>query len=202
MLVIGLTGPSGSGKSRIAEIFTDYGLPLIDADRVYHELLAPPSPCLDELADHFGVGILTPNGLLDRRALGRIVFSDPQALADLNGIAHRYVMAEIRRRLEQLRRNGTTAAVIDAPQLFEAGADRDCNVIVSVLADKMTRLERIVRRDGIEPEIALQRINAQKSDDFFRTHSDYIIENNDSAERLLPQIRNILCEMGVLSKCD
>ena len=202
MLVIGLTGPSGSGKSRIADIFSEYGLPLIDADRVYHELLIPPSPCLDELADHFGVGILTEKGLLDRRALGRIVFSDPQALEELNSISHRYVMAEIRRRLEQLRRNGTTAAVIDAPQLFEAGADRDCNVIVSVLADKKLRLERIVRRDGIEPEAAMQRFNAQKTDDFFRTHSDYIIENNDSSERLLPQVRKILCEMGVLPKCD
>ena len=89
--------------------------------------------------------------------------------------------------------------MIDAPQLFEAGADRDCNVIVSVLADKMLRLERIMRRDEMDAEAAMKRIEAQKNDAFFRTHSDYVIENNDSTDRLSPEVHRILCEMGVIS---
>lgn len=200
MLVIGLTGPTGSGKGRVAEVFEAYGLPVINADEVYHRLLEPPSLCLEELTDRFGVGVLDESGRLDRRALGQIVFADPEELEALNTITHHHVMAEIRRELEQLRREDTRAAVIDAPQLFEAGADRDCNVIVSVLADKMLRLERIMRRDEIDAEAAMQRIEVQKSDSFFRTHSDYVIENNDSTDRISPEVRRILCEMGVLTE--
>lgn len=200
MLVIGLTGPTGAGKGRVAELFSIHGLPIIDADAIYHELLIPPSACLAELTDRFGKTVLWEDGTLNRRALGKLVFSDAVALEDLNGITHRHVMREVRRRLEQLRQNATPAAVLDAPQLFEAGANRDCNVIVSVIADKKLRMERIMRRDGLDAETAMQRIEAQKSDAFFRTHSDYVVENNDSADRLLPQIRTILSEMGVISK--
>ena len=198
MLVIGLTGPSGAGKSSVAELFSAYGLPVINADEVYHALLIPPSLCLDELTDHFGTDILSPNGMLNRRALGEIVFSDPAALEALNAITHHHVMREIRRRLEQMRSEKVPAAVIDAPQLFEAGADRDCNVIVSVLADRERRLQRIVLRDGISEEAASRRIDMQKSDDFFRAHSDYVIENNESGDRLSAAVRKILSEMGGL----
>lgn len=198
MLVIGLTGPSGSGKSRVAALFEQFGLPRIDADEIYHALLLPPSPCFDELTEHFGAQILAEDGTLNRRALGQIVFHDPAELAILNEISHRYVMAEIRRRLEQLRRENTNAAVLDAPQLFEAGADRDCNIIVSVIADPMLRMERIIQRDGIDEGAAAARMAAQKSDVFFRSHSDYVIENNDTPEHLFPEVRRILTEMGVM----
>ena len=199
MLVIGLTGPTGAGKGRVAELFGAFGLPVINADEVYHRLLIPPSLCLDELCEQFGRQILSPDGTLNRRALGAIVFSDTEALATLNAITHHYVMAEIRRTLDRLRRKNVPAAVIDAPQLFEAGAERDCNVIVSVLAERSIRRDRIVLRDGIPPETAEERIRAQKSEDFFRSHSDYIIENNDTGDNLLPSVHRILSEMGVLS---
>ena len=199
MLVIGLTGPTGAGKGCVADLFAAFGLPVLNADRIYHALLLPPSACLDELTDHFGKEILTESGTLNRQALGAIVFSNAQELEALNTITHHYVMAEIRKRLEQLRREEAIAAVIDAPQLFEAGADRDCNVIVSVLADPALRIDRIMRRDGIDAEAAVKRISAQKSDAFFRAHSDYVIENNESPERLLEPVRRILSEMGVLA---
>ena len=200
MLVIGLTGPTGAGKGCVADLFAAFGLPVLNADRIYHTLLIPPSPCLDELADHFGKEILTESGTLNRKALGAIVFSNADELATLNTITHHYVMAEIRKRLEQLRKDEALAAVIDAPQLFEAGADRDCNVIVSVLADPALRIDRIMRRDGIDAEAAVKRVSAQKSDAFFRAHSDYVIENNESPERLLEPVRRILSEMGVLPR--
>ena len=198
MLVIGLTGPSGSGKSLIAEMFAKYGLPIINADKVYHQLLIPPSPCLDELQRVFGIEILRSDGSLDRRALANIVFADPNSLAKLNEISHRYVMEDIRRRLRQLRNEHTRAAVLDAPQLFEAGANRDCGVIVSVLADARLRMERIIRRDGIDADSAERRMAAQKNDEFFRSHSDYVLENNGNPEMLLPQIHRILTETGVV----
>ena len=199
MLVIGLTGPSGAGKGAVGGLFQERGIPVIDADAVYHELLVPPSPCLDALKARFGEGILLPDGGLHRKKLGEIVFSAPEALKDLNAIAHGFVMAEIRRQLGELRKQNIPAAVMDAPQLFEANAEGDCNLIVSVLADKRIRLERIMARDGIDTEAALRRMAAQRNDEFFRTHSDYIIENNGNPDLLKPQVERILLETGVLS---
>lgn len=200
MLVIGLTGPTGAGKGAVATIFEEYGIPVINADRVYHELITPPSSCLQELVEIFGKEILLPDESLNRRALASIVFNDPSARERLNTVTHRYVMEEIMTRIERLRRDGTPVAALDAPQLFEAGAHKACGAVVSVLAERQTRLERIVARDNITPEAAMRRILAQKSDEFFRTHSDYIIENNGNIESLTPQIRRILLELGVTSK--
>lgn len=198
MLVIGLTGPSGAGKSTVSALFASFGLPILDADAIYHALLIPPSDCLSELTAHFGREILLPDGTLNRRTLGSIVFENPEELEALNAITHRYVMRDIRKHLRDLRDAGTPAAVLDAPQLFEGGAERDCNIIVSVLADTEIRLHRILARDGISPEDAMRRIRAQKSPTFFRSHSDYIIENNGTPEALVPQVRAVLTETGVI----
>lgn len=198
MLTIGLTGPTGAGKSTVAELFASFGLPVLDADRIYRELLIPPSDCLSELVRHFGREILAADGTLSRQALGRLVFSDPAELEALNGISHRYVMADVRRRLRLLQEDGCRAAVFDAPQLFEAGADGLCSIIVSVLASPEIRLGRIMARDGISEEAARARMDAQKPDSFFRSHSDYIIENNSSFEMPAASVRRILSETGVL----
>ena len=200
MLVIGLTGPTGAGKGAVASIFARYGIPVINADRVYHELIAPPSSCLQELAEVFGKQILLADGSLDRRALGGIVFSDPAAREKLNSITHRYVMEEVQGQMERFRREGVRVAVFDAPQLFEAGAHRACGAVISVLADRGLRLERIIARDGLTAEAAMRRILAQKSDEFFKTHSDYIVENNGSLESLAPQVHRILLALGVISQ--
>ena len=200
MLVIGLTGPTGAGKGEVAAIFARYGIPVINADRVYHELITPPSSCLQELVDAFGKEILLSDGNLDRRALGGIVFNDPAARERLNTITHRYVMEEVKTRMERFRRDGIPVAVFDAPQLFEADAHRACGAVISVLADRQLRLERIMARDGITAEAAMRRILAQKSDAFFKSHSDYIIENNGAAEALAPQVHGILVKLGVISR--
>ena len=198
MLVIGLTGPTGAGKGVVSSVFAAHGIPIIDADTVYHQLLIPPSACLNELVYTFGTQILAPDGTLDRKQLAAIVFSDAPLLQRLNEITHRYVMASIKARLEQLRRSEVRAAVLDAPQLFEAEADKLCHVIVSVIASKQTRIDRIVARDGIDPEAALRRIASQKSDEFFRTHSDYVIENNGDLGAILPAVQKILEGTGVI----
>lgn len=200
MLIIGLTGPTGAGKGEVASIFARYGIPVINADRVYHELITPPSSCLQELVEAFGKQILLADGRLDRRALGGIVFNDPAAREQLNAITHRYVMEEVKGQIERLRREDVPVAVFDAPQLFEAGAHKACGAVVSVLAERGLRLERIMARDGITAEAAMRRILAQKSDEFFKTHSDYIVENNGALESLTPQVHRILKELGVISR--
>ncbi len=198
MLVIGLTGPSGAGKSEVARVFAKYGVPVINADEVYHKLLQPPSFCLAELTDYFGTKILFPDGTLNRVALGNIVFSNPNDLQALNSITHRYIMEEIRMELEDLRSKNYRAAVLDAPQLFEAGAHHICNTVVSVLAQRSIRLERIMARDHIDAQTAMRRMESQKSDEYFRSHSDYIIENNTTTDHITPDVEHILRSTGVI----
>ena len=199
MLLIGLTGPSGAGKSTVSELFASYGVPVINADTIYHTLLTPPSECLSDISACFGQEVIHPDGTLNRRALASIVFNDPRELEKLNHITHSHVLRDFRRQLKKIRDEGIPAAVFDAPQLFESGANRECNIVVSVLADEEIRVQRIISRDGISREAALERIRAQKSDHFFRTHSDYIIENNLNTDALISQAHAILRETGVLS---
>lgn len=198
MLVIGLTGPSGAGKGEVSRMLREFGIPVIDADEVYHALLVPPSPCLDAIGSAFGKQILRADGTLDRKALSAIVFSDPAQLQILNRITHSFVMERIRRDLKVLAQAGHTAAVMDAPQLFEAGADADCQITLAVLADRELRIRRIMQRDGLNEADAVRRIDAQRSDDFFRARADYVLENNADPEQLRPAIERILTETGVL----
>ncbi len=202
MKIIGLTGPSGAGKGEVATVLSSMGLPVLDADEIYHALLIPPSRCLDELVTRFGEEILLHDGTLNRKALGEIVFADPIALSDLNSISHNYVMIDVRRQLDVLAKSDIPAAVFDAPQLFEAGAERLCDAVISVLADEKLRMARIMARDGIDEAAAMRRMQAQHSDEFFRAHSDYVIENNGTVEVLLPEVRRILSNLGVVSACE
>lgn len=197
MQIIGLTGPSGAGKGTVANIFSEFGLPVLDSDEIYHTLLIPPSPCLDTIVARFGSAVLNRDGTLNRTALGNIVFSDPVALQELNGIAHRFVMQEIRLRLAQLEQQGAPAAVLDAPQLFEAHADTLCTTVVSVLADLPLRIRRILKRDNITESLANKRIASQHGDAFFRAHSDYVLENNGDTSDLIPAVRSILTDLEV-----
>ena len=200
MRLLGLTGPSGGGKSTVSAFLEQKGIPVINADMVYRQLLIPPSPCLDDLTQRFGQGILTESGELNRKALAAIVFSDADALSDLNRISHGHIMAEVERHIKELEKQGVSLAIFDAPQLFEAGAERLCDLVVSVLAPLPLRLERIMRRDGIDKEAAMRRIQSQYDDEFFIAHSDVIIQNSSDLSALEPQLQELLqrLEVGAL----
>ena len=103
MFIFGLTGPSGAGKGTITELFAKYKVYSVDTDAVYHRLLIPPSACLDELTARFGTGVLSPDGSLNRQALAAVVFSDDNALADLNAITHKYILARTKEALDLYR---------------------------------------------------------------------------------------------------
>ncbi len=186
MTVIGLTGPSGSGKGKIAEILSGYGVEHIDADSVYHNILIPPSPCLDELVENFGYGILNAGGQLDRRALGDIVFGEEnkQKLEKLNSITHKYVCARIRQIIRYFESMDRKACVIDAPLLLESGLNHDCDFVISVLADTELRAQRIAKRDKISLEDANLRISSQKPDSFYIDGSDIVVYNNGDETQL------------------
>jgi dephospho-CoA kinase len=190
MLTIGLTGPTGAGKGTVASLLAKYGIPSIDTDAVYRELLVPPSPLLEELAEAFGSDILTPTGELDRAALAPKVFAPgcEAQLETLNAITHPHILGEVRRRLSAYAKqsedaDGPRAVAVDAPQLFESGFNLECDVICSVLAPKSKRLSRIMERDGISEERAKARMNAQRSDSFYRK-AGYVIVNNGDMEQL------------------
>lgn len=200
MKIIGLTGPSGAGKSTVAGFFAAYGIPTIDADRVYHDILSAGGPCTDELAAAFGREILNDAGLVDRKKLGAAVFGKadtPARLHTLNEITHKYVMAQVKKETAAFSKSGVRAVLFDAPQLFEAGADRECDLVIGVLADRRHRLARIMRRDGIGKTAAIARLDAQKDDDFYRARCDLILENNEDESIVAGQVRDFLLRSEV-----
>ena len=196
--IIGLTGPSGAGKSTVAALFADMGTPVIDADRVYHQLLVPPSPCLDAIADAFSAAVLTPDGHLDRAALAALVFEDSdigrERLATLNRITHRFVIEKTQKMLSEYRAKGLSAAVIDAPLLIEANMHRMCDLTVCVLADRQTRLQRLMKRDGKDAAAIKSRLDAQPDDGFYLSQTDLAIytDGEPTQEQLQEQVKNVL----------
>ena len=199
-LVIGITGPSGAGKGLLSECCARRGVPVIDADRVYHSLLKPPSPCLDELTERFGADILTPQGTLDRAVLAARVFSNSDTAAkdreDLNRISHRFVSEHIEAWLTDRKKAGTPAVVIDAPLLIEAGLDQKCDTVIAVLAGSDTRLARLLSRDQTSRQRLQSRMDAQPDDDFYKQYADVVIQNDGVLSLLQEQADKILSDMG------
>lgn len=181
MKIIGLTGGSGTGKGTVAARMRTLGAGWVDADAVYRTLCAENREMLDALDAAFG-GVTDQNGALDRPKLAKIVFSDPEKLAQLNRITTPYIR---KASLNAIRAQSACPIVLyDAPTLFEAGADDFCDGVVAVLAPHDTRVSRIIARDGLTEEAARARIDAQPSDAFYREKCAYIIENNGDLDTL------------------
>ena len=203
MIIIGLCGGSGAGKGTVAGFFAKCGIPSINADEVYKDISGVGSQLLSRLREAFGDEIITENGELDRRALSSLVFSEEgreTRLPILNKITHSAVIEETERRISELGSAGIDAVIFDAPQLFESGFDKKCDAVISVIADKETRIKRIMARDGISRERAVSRIDSQLSDEFFAKNSDFIIVNNGNVEELnevIPSIANKIKNRGL-----
>lgn len=179
---VGLTGPTGAGKSYVCEIFRQKGFKIIDCDKIAHELTAKNAPILTELASEFGEDVVK-NGELDRKLLASRAFDTKEHTKKLNSILH---PAIIKRCKEEA--NGLT--VLDASQLFEANMQNDCYKVIGVLADENVRIKRIIARDNITEQQAKLRMSAQFDNDYFIDNCDYIIYNN--GEDIAAQTDNIL----------
>ena len=182
VMVVGLTGQTGAGKSTVSKVFASNGFAIIDADQVARKVVEKGTKCLDEIADFYGNTVINEDGTLNRKALAAIVFSDKAKLETLNTITYPYITGEILKQIRYHSMKGEKLILLDAPTLFESRADDFCEIIISVLADADIREKRIISRDGLTHEQARKRMNSQLDESFFRSHSDYVIRNNGSID--------------------
>lgn len=171
-MIFGITGGTGCGKTTALQAIGDLGGIIIDCDAVYHILLQTDKKMLSAIEARFPGTVI--DGKLDRKKLGPIVFSDEQALLDLNAITHKAVKEKV---IHILGTNKELAA-IDAIELFDGGLSELCDVTVAITAPEADRIERLLARDGISYEHAALRIRAQKPESYFRENCDYVLENN------------------------
>lgn len=189
--LVGLTGQTGAGKTTVSTLLAARGFAAINADAIARAVVEPDTPCLRALTRVFGQRILHPDGALDRPRAAALIFGDSAAKQSWQAIIFPYITKAIRAEAERLAAAGKRIILLDAPTLFESGIDRACNAIVSVTAKPALRSARIMQRDGISAEAAKTRMNAQYSEQFFRQHSDFIIENNGDETALTAQIPEI-----------
>ena len=187
--LIGLTGGTGTGKTTVLRALEARGMLGLDCDEIYHELLESSTDMLNELRGLFPTAF--SGDKLDRKALGLIVFNDPEALNTLNTVSHRYVRQEVRRRIEEYAWRGGQRAVIDAIALFESGLSDWCEPVVGVVAPEEVRMRRIMSREGISEEYALTRIQAQHGDEWFRERCGAVIDNGGTLEELQAQVETL-----------
>jgi dephospho-CoA kinase len=186
--VFGLTGGIGSGKSTVAALLRERGVPVVDADELAREALAPDSPGLSAVITAFGPGVLLPDGSLDRKRLGALVFADPDARKKLNGITHPIVRQLSQGRFAALEALGVRLAGYDVPLLFEVGLDQTLRPVVVVAASEATQLQRILERGGLSREEAQARIAAQWPLTEKRARADHVIDNDGSRAELAAQV--------------
>ncbi len=179
IIIIGVTGMSGAGKSTICRELSKSCDTVIDCDTVAREI-TERREFLDELRARFGGNILKSDGSLDRPETARIIFSDKEKRVLYNRIIFPYIVYEVIRRIKRAKET----VLLDAPTLFEAGLDMICAKVVSVTADLDRCSKRISERDNISLERARERLMSQHNADYFKEHSDFIIENNGSYEEL------------------
>ena len=196
MMILGITGGTGCGKTTLLNCIQDQGGLVLDCDAIYHALLRTDAQMLDAIDRRFP-GVIE-GGTLNRKKLGAIVFADEAALADLNSITHTAVKQEVLRRLEAAPK----LAAIDAIGLFEGGLAELCDVTVAVTAPEEMRVQRLIQRDGISEDYARARIRAQHKESWFREKCDYVLVNDGKLDAFRAKCLAFLNTLGIMEeKC-
>ena len=196
-MIVGLTGQTGAGKSTVSKVFAEHGWSVIDCDAVTRDPALYSGACLEALQKAFGRDIMEQDGTLNRRRLANRAFADADSAATLNRITHPVIFERLRAEIDARREAGARRIVLDAPTLFEAGADRLCRRVVSVIAEESVRLQRIMRRDGLTEVEAKRRMQAQQTDAFYTDRSDFVLDNTtavsaDEADAMLAALNGAL----------
>lgn len=195
MIVIGLCGGSGSGKSKVSQLFNEKGYAIADTDMICHELFSSSAECISQLVSEFGEGILDEKGAICRKKLSAIVFGDREKLGVLNSISHYHILNDVRKIISDAQEKGIKGVLVDAPVLFESGFNEECDVVVAVLADVDIRIKRILERDSISEERARARIANQLSDEYLISRADYVIKNNGDLLALENEFCKVNCKI-------
>lgn len=194
MFVIGVTGPSGAGKSLFCSYFEEADCLHLDCDKIYHSLVDSPSDCTRALEAEFGQAVLNPDGSLSRPALAEIVFAPgaEELRGKLNKITHAFVLTEVRKAIANTDKE---CAIIDAPLLFEAEYEKECDLTVALLASPELRLARLCERDSRPVEALKARMAAAPSDIFYSSRATYTVINDGDADKLRDAAQKILNEI-------
>ena len=193
-IIIGLTGPTGSGKSSAATLCKKHGIKLVDCDKVARTATKKESDGLKAVTEVFGVDILNSDGTLNRKALARKAFSTKENTLLLNQTLFPFIKNLV---LEETKAD---KVLLDAPTLFESGINSICFKTIAVLSDSQIRLNRIIERDNLSEEDAKLRMSAGKSDNFYKENADYILYNNDDEQSFLNEFEKILIEIFKLGE--
>ena len=196
MKIIGLTGLTGAGKSTVAQKLMAYGCYHIDADKVAREVINNNENVKNKLKERFGADVINADGTTNRPLLASRAFADEQSTLDLNAITHPAVIEEIKSIIKDMEEVGYRGIIIDAIALFESGLNAICDFNVTVIAPKEIRLERIMKRDNITEEKALERINAQKDESFFTSKADFVLWNYPPYD-INVEIKPITLQLGI-----
>lgn len=186
-----LTGGIGSGKSTLADAL-EAQIPVLRADRLAAEVLAPGSEGLAAVVDHFGAELVDPSGALDRAQLGRLIFTDAQQKAALEDIVHPRVGALYQAAIDRLREQGESLVVYEIPLLLETGRQRDFDCVITVTAPLPLRVDRVVQRSGLTPQEVRARMANQVQDPARIDAADFVVHNDSGLEALRLQVPALL----------
>ncbi|WP_144932124.1 dephospho-CoA kinase [Paenibacillus sp. 32O-W] len=195
---IGLTGGIASGKSTVASILVERGAVLVDADRIAREVVLPGTELLEQVANRFGQAILNPDGSLNRKKLGEIVFADDAARKDLEGLLHPQIRLGMKQRMQEAEDTDPgRLVVVDVPLLYESGLQHMFEQVMVVYVPRSKQLERLMARDGINAAQAEQRLNAQMDIEKKKELADIVINNEGSLTDTIRQIDHFIEGKGL-----
>lgn len=198
--IVGLTGPTGSGKSEVARVWKAAHFPMIDADVLARRVVEPGQPALAKLVAEFSEDILHDDGTLNRRQLAKRAFATPQDTEKLNAITHPYILELIHNILMQFEQMRERLAVIDAPLLFESGLDAACDLTVAVVAPADKRMERIRLRDDLTEAQARARMAAQQEEDYYTSRAAITLHNDGDLDALHKQAAELAQQIQELAR--
>lgn len=186
---LGLTGGIACGKSTVSAMLVEYGAILIDADQIAREVVEPGSPLLSQIAERFGADVIAQGGWLDRKKLGQIVFSDSQALNDLEKILHPRIRSIMKERMQFFEHKYPhKLVVVDVPLLYESNLQGMFNEIMVVYVPAKIQMERLMRRDNLSPKEAEKRLQAQMPIEEKKRLADIVIDNSGTLEQTKEQV--------------